>query len=329
MELLYKIKDRVQQESIDYIEENRSSVVKNNQKTLFALNIIYFVVVVGYLLASLTVFSEWQVTGVYARAVAVHLVVLPIEMNQPAVYYMPMAVAFIVAFTYTFYQALGLVLLEMAVYVLASFLTKSIEVFSVDLFSCIFGIVLAGYVAKILYSYRASENEAKQRIRRMGMMDRLTSTYNKASTEFLCKEFMRSHPQSDCVMLILDFDNFKMVNDTYGHQAGDEVLRSFGKILRHSIGTDDIAGRFGGDEFFLFFKKKDITDALMSVERVMEQTRAMRAPDGRQPFSCSVGIAIRRATDDTMESYDQLLARADRALYDVKRSGKNNYKIDS
>lgn len=49
MELLYKIKDRVQQESIDYIEENRSSVVKNNQKTLFALNIIYFVVVVGYL----------------------------------------------------------------------------------------------------------------------------------------------------------------------------------------------------------------------------------------------------------------------------------------
>lgn len=232
MELLYKIKDRVQQESIDYIEENRSSVVKNNQKTLFALNIIYFVVVVGYLLASLTVFSEWQVTGVYARAVAVHLVVLPIviiryrkktrsykevsivckvfqlyvmtfagimsivpiEMNQPAVYYMPMAVAFVVAFTYTFYQALGLVLLEMAVYVLASFLTKSIEVFSVDLFSCIFGIVLAGYVAKILYSYRASENEAKQRIRRMGMMDRLTSTYNKASTEFLCKEFMRSHP---------------------------------------------------------------------------------------------------------------------------------------
>ena len=53
MELLYKIKDRVQQESIDYIEENRSSVVKNNQKTLFALNIIYFVVVVGYLLASI------------------------------------------------------------------------------------------------------------------------------------------------------------------------------------------------------------------------------------------------------------------------------------
>ncbi len=367
MELLYKIRDRVQQESIDYIEENRSSVVKNNQKTLFALNIIYFVVVVGYLLASLTVFSEWQVTRIYTGAAVLHLAVLifiivrygkktrsyrevssvckifqlyvmtfagimsivPVEMNQPAVYYMPMAVAFIVAFTYTFYQALGLLLIEMLLFIFASFLTKSVEVFSVDLFSCIFGIILAGYVAKILYSYRASENEAKQRIRRMGMMDRLTSTYNKASTEFLCKEFMRSHPQSDCVMLILDFDNFKMVNDTYGHQAGDAVLRSFGKILRHSIGTDDIAGRFGGDEFFLFLKKKDVADALESVERVMEQTRSMRAPDGRQPFSCSVGIAVRRVTDDNMESYDQLLARADRALYDVKRSGKNNYKIDS
>ena len=154
--------------------------------------------------------------------------------------------------------------------------------------------------------------------------DAVTDAYNRRYYE----DEMKNKKKNAGVALI-DLDDFKLHNDTYGHQAGDEVLRSFGKILRHSIGTDDIAGRFGGDEFFLFFKKKDITDALMSVERVMEQTRAMRAPDGRQPFSCSVGIAIRRATDDTMESYDQLLARADRALYDVKRSGKNNYKIDS
>lgn len=367
MELLYKIKDRLQQDSISYIEDNKTSVTKNNQKTLCTLNIIYFIVVFGYFCASLNVFSEWQVTRMYASAVILHAILLPavlvrykkkvrsykevslvcrafqlyvmtfagimsivpVEMNQPAVYYMPMTVAFMVAFTYTFYQAMGLMLVEMAAYILASFLTKSIAVFSVDLFSCLFGVALAGYVAKILYSYRAREHEVKQRLRRMGMVDRLTSTYNKASTEFLCKEFMRSHPTSDCVMVIVDFDNFKTVNDTYGHQAGDAVLRSLGQILRHSMDTDDIAGRFGGDEFIMFLKEKDTAEAIKCVERVMEQTHAMRAPDGKQPFSCSIGMAVRCTKGDEMENYADLFARADRALYEVKRNGKNNFKIDS
>ena len=222
MELLYKIKDRLQQDSISYIEDNNASVTKNNQKTLCTLNIIYFIVVFGYFCASLNVFSKWQVMRVYAGAVILHAMILPIvlirykkkirsykevsivcsmfqlyvmtftgimsivpvEMNQPAVYYMPMAVAFMVAFTYTFYQAIGLMLVEIAAYILASFPVKPIAVFSVDLFSCLFGVVLAGYVAKILYSYRAREHEAKQRLRRMGMVDQLTSTYNKTSTEF-------------------------------------------------------------------------------------------------------------------------------------------------
>ncbi len=61
----------------------------------------------------------------------------------------------------------------------------------------------------------------------------------------------------------------------------------------------------------------------------MELTHTMRAPDGKQPFSCGVGIAVRCTKGDGMENYAELFARADRALYEVKQSGKNNFKIDS
>lgn len=367
MEVLYKIKERMQKESLEYIADNCSSVVKNNQKTLVALNVFYFIIVIGYLLASLTVFARWNVSHIYAAAAMIHGILLtlvllrygkkirsykevsvmcmafqlyamtfagimsivPLEMNQPAVYYLPIALGFVVAFTFTFYQSICLILVEMICYTVASFLAKSVEVFSIDLFSCILGVFLCIYVAKILYNHRARENESRQRIRRMGMMDRLTCTYNKASTEFLCKEFMREHRDTDCVMMILDFDNFKMVNDTYGHQAGDMVLRNFGRILRMASGTEHIAGRFGGDEFFLFLKKSTLEEGRKYAEEIMERTRMMEAPDGRCPFSCSIGIAERRMIQGKKESYDSMLARADKALYDVKRQGKNNFRIDS
>ena len=77
MELLYKIKDRLQQASISYIEDNKTCVTKNNQKTLCTLNVIYFIVVFGYFCASLNVFSEWQVTRMYASAVILHAILLP------------------------------------------------------------------------------------------------------------------------------------------------------------------------------------------------------------------------------------------------------------
>ena len=361
MELLYKIKDRVQQDSISYIEDNKASVTENNQKTLCTLNIICFIVVFGYFCASLNVFSEWQVTRVYAGAVILHAVILPIvlirykkktrsykevsiacsmfqlyvmtftgimsiipvEMNQPAVYYMPMTVAFMVAFTYTFYQAMGLMLVEMAVYMLASFLTKSIAVFSVDLFSCIFGIVLAGYVAKILYSYRAREHEAKQRLRRMGMVDRLTSTYNKASTEFLCNEFMRSHPTSDCVMVIVDFDNFKTVNDTYGHQAGDVCLKQVADRLKMLEKHDGItAFRYGGDEFVVLYMNLGEVRVREIAEELRRQIRELKVEHSYSQISDIVSISQGicwgyPVKDQRMEDY---LHAADDALYQVKKS---------
>ena len=163
----------------------------------------------------------------YAMTFTGIMSIVPIEMNQPAVYFMPLTMAFVAAFVFSFYHSVTLVFVELGAYTIASYLTKSSEIFVIDLFSCILGVFLSVLVAKILFSHRARENESRQQLRRTGMIDQLTSTYNKATTEFLCREYMREHPLLPCVMMILDFDNFKTVNDTYGHQAGDVAMNSF------------------------------------------------------------------------------------------------------
>lgn len=368
MEHLFMVKDQIHSASRAYITDNRDSVVRMNQRTLRALCSFYMAVVVGYLLASFTVFSEWHVTGAYTAAAIIHVFVLtfvliryrsskersyrevciactlfqlyamtfagimsifPVEMNQPAVYFMPIALAFSVAFVFTFYHTIGLALLEFALYVVASFNLKSQEIFSIDLCSSFLGFVVVIYASWILYAHRARENESRQRMRRSGMMDPLTSTYNKASMEFLSRAYMRDFTQEDCVMMILDFDSFKQVNDTYGHRYGDVVLSEFGRILREVSYKNNIAGRFGGDEFFLLLKKCNLETAEVCAYEVLQKTRALRAPDGTNPFSCSIGIAARRGVGTEMlEEYDALLERADQALYIVKRNGKNNFKID-
>ncbi len=359
---------KIQEGSIRYILDNDESVAKGNQNTLVGLNIFYFVVVMLYWVASMTLFKEWHVTQLYAAATVIHIPVFifilirygkktrsrlevqsccigfqlyamtfagvmsifPIEFDQPAVYFAPISVAFLAAFTYTYSTSMILQAVEIVAYLVASFLAKSVGVFTVDLCSCAMLWVLSIYVAKILYMHKIRENESKQTIKRTGMFDGLTGIYNRASTEFLCKEYLRKHPESSSVAVILDFDNFKAVNDNYGHPAGDVALKNFGKILKNASGTADIAGRIGGDEFFIFFKKMGIGEVEAKAEYILEKTRSLRAPDGTQPYSCSIGIAMRdmeSGVNGLEGEYEAMFAKADEALYDVKNSGKNNFKI--
>ena len=132
----------------------------------------------------------------YAMTFTGIMSIVPIEMNQPAVYFMPLTMAFVAAFVFSFYHSVTLVFVELGAYTIASYLTKSSEIFVIDLFSCILGVFLSVLVAKILFSHRARENESRQQLRRTGMIDQLTSTYNKATTEFLCREYLREHPSA-------------------------------------------------------------------------------------------------------------------------------------
>jgi diguanylate cyclase (GGDEF)-like protein len=161
--------------------------------------------------------------------------------------------------------------------------------------------------------------------RRESMMDPLTRLWNRRGATVLLKaglDAVKQH-QSTIGIAILDLDNFKHINDTYGHQVGDEVLRKSALRLIQSVRSDDAVCRIGGDEFLLIMKDCDSAAARTTTERIrrhiVETPIATR--QGEITISTSVGFAIRCGTED--ETVEDLIERADQALMKSKAQGRD------
>ena len=157
--------------------------------------------------------------------------------------------------------------------------------------------------------------------------DSLTKLLNKDSTQQLITEHLNAQDgQALSAMLLLDLDNFKSVNDNYGHLYGDAVLSQIGSSLRSLFRSHDIIGRIGGDEFLVFLK--DIPNVDLVHDRCNLLLTTFRALFARLmpdlPVSCSVGAAL---TPTHASGYSDLFRRADEALYQAKGKGKDQYKL--
>jgi diguanylate cyclase (GGDEF)-like protein len=128
-------------------------------------------------------------------------------------------------------------------------------------------------------------------------------------------------------VIMCDLDNFKQINDTLGHGAGDQVLSEFGARVRHNLRTSDLAGRIGGEEFLLVLPETDMDGALLLAERLRVATAevSFNLTTGERTVTCSLGVA-QRAKED--RDGGALMARADGALYVAKRSGRNQVVPD-
>jgi diguanylate cyclase (GGDEF)-like protein len=159
--------------------------------------------------------------------------------------------------------------------------------------------------------------------------DNLTGLGNRRTTlEELQGRFELGRRHARALSVIMcDLDNFKQINDTLGHGAGDVVLREFGERVRHSLRTSDLAGRIGGEEFLLVLPETELDGALLLAERVRAATAdvAFDLPGGPIRVTCSLGVAQRRNID---RDGGALMARADGALYEAKRRGRNRVEID-
>lgn len=150
--------------------------------------------------------------------------------------------------------------------------------------------------------------------------DGLTQLMNQASMRAKVQEYLdssRRNAGDRGAILELDLDRFKPVNDTRGHLFGNHILMEVAKILKNSIGEEDLAGRIGGDEFLLLLKEKGQKEVNQIAEHIIREINKMAEAE-EVNTSCSIGIAEISAEDN---DYDPLFERADEALYRVKREG--------
>ncbi|MFP3604915.1 GGDEF domain-containing protein [Paraburkholderia sp. SIMBA_053] len=158
-------------------------------------------------------------------------------------------------------------------------------------------------------------------------LDSLTETLNRRAFERLAGRRIADKKRYPLALVAFDIDNFKSINDRYGHAAGDAVLRQFGAILRAAVRETDIVGRIGGEEFVLLLPATDGKSAYRIAERsriVLESSRFDEI-DAMLRVTTSAGIAASRPG----EGVATLLARADHLLYAAKRAGRNRVLTES
>jgi diguanylate cyclase (GGDEF)-like protein len=126
---------------------------------------------------------------------------------------------------------------------------------------------------------------------------------------------------------MLDIDHFKIINDTYGHTAGDEVLRSLAGKLRQQIRHPDTMGRYGGEEFLIVLPHSTLKSAGEQAERLCEQARSLEIAVGNETLSVTVSLGIAQYRIQK-EDWQAFLSRADRALYQAKIKGRNQWVVD-
>lgn len=160
---------------------------------------------------------------------------------------------------------------------------------------------------------------------RLAITDPLTGLYNRGHLIKMARtELERARRYNEPLgIIILDIDNFKDVNDTFGHPVGDEVLRALARIFQMSMRSYDAVGRYGGDEFMIILPETDLDQTMMTAERLRELIAALEvmADDQAVRISASLGVAnLREIPNPTL---DRLIQRADQALYRAKQAGRN------
>lgn len=181
------------------------------------------------------------------------------------------------------------------------------------------------------YSFIRDIDQKKQAeilLRKKAEKDFLTGLYNKETIERLIREEIdkQKNSKKKCAFMVMDIDNFKTINDTYGHPYGDYVLSQVGNILQGTFGTEILKGRFGGDEIIVYVADVE------NEEWLFEKLRQMRSVLQHTFFSHSGGVKITLSVGIVFEDSDKadftdLFSQSDKALYEAKNTGKDKYTV--
>jgi diguanylate cyclase (GGDEF)-like protein len=169
----------------------------------------------------------------------------------------------------------------------------------------------------------------RETLRQQSIHDPLTGLHNRRYLqEVMQRELARTERKKNMLaVIILDVDHFKRFNDTYGHEAGDAVLRNLAQLIGRQIRGSDIACRYGGEEFILVLPEASLSIARQRCELLREAALGMRVMLSGQtlgPVSISLGLALFPQHGNTVE---ELIQAADAALYRAKQTGRNRLMI--
>ena len=168
-----------------------------------------------------------------------------------------------------------------------------------------------------------------ERTKKLSVTDGLTGISNRPNMEqVLRSEFERSMRYgAPLSVVLLDVDHFKDVNDTYGHQKGDEILVAFASLLKKFCRANDTAARYGGEEFLMILPQSNAQGAFKIAERVREEMMKLNFTGNESNFSVTTSGGVVELDRDFIKNTDQLVAMADQALYEAKNSGRNKTVI--
>ena len=174
-----------------------------------------------------------------------------------------------------------------------------------------------------------SNLKLREELRAEAILDPLTGLFNRRYLEeTLPRELHRAQrAHSPLCVAMLDLDNFKRFNDTYGHDAGDSLLRELGRLLLGKLRKSDISCRYGGEEFVLVLPDSSAADAKQRMEQIRGQIKELKIPHGEQVLSAitvSAGVA---QAEDPAPNPSQLLRAADTALYAAKNAGRDRVMV--
>ena len=187
---------------------------------------------------------------------------------------------------------------------------------------CMFYLVTGGICIVVLKRESVNIKEQEEQLYFLATKDYLTGVSNRRHIMELGQQMLTAHQRNlrRLSVLVLDVDNFKTINDKFGHEVGDQALSSFSRICSNVLRSSDLFGRFGGEEFLAVLHDTGVENALEVAERMRRSVEGQTSKDINLPrFTVSIGVAGDIAGDD----FEMIVRRADAALYNAKAKGRD------
>ncbi|MGE5613747.1 MAG: diguanylate cyclase [Bacillota bacterium] len=187
--------------------------------------------------------------------------------------------------------------------------------------------------AKMLKTIRdvTEERKIQEKLKLLAAIDSLSGLNNRAEFMNLAqREFARAkRDKKGLSLLIMDVDNFKTINDTFGHGAGDEVIREMGSIIKTGFRKTDVPGRIGGEEFAVVLRDASLEEAKKKAERLRKTIAKRKVIYGEKEIgiTVSIGVATICGNADNISNIEDVLRMADDALYKAKANGRNRVAV--